>query len=266
MSRKFQIKAVPSSWLENNGRRLDCGPYMSGALEARELLRKHITEPLSKVTSEIYHAGRESRIWVDSPEHGVPFMGSTDILAMDLSCLPLISKKQIASNPKFSIGKGWTLITRSGTVGRMAFARSDMDGVACSEHVMPVVPNESSIKPGYLYAYLSRVRTRYFQRNKNRVCRGHGGVACVPCFIFPKASWSVSNRSFPVLTVLRVSMTDASSAASYTSSSTGFSGRMHLMSTARTKRCTIDSSGGADSVFSIKFSLSWPTKRLLMAH
>ena len=113
---------------------------------------------------------------------------------------------------------------------------------------------------------LSRVRTRYFQRNKNRVCRGHGGVACVPCFIFPKASWSVSNRSFPVLTVLRVSMTDASSAASYTSSSTGFSGRMHLMSTARTKRCTIDSSGGADSVFSIKFSLSWPTKRLLMAH
>ena len=33
-----------------------------------------------------------------------------------------------------------------------------------------------------------------------------------------------------------------------------------------TKRCTIDSSGGADSVFSIKFSLSWPTKRLLMAH
>lgn len=155
MSRKFQIKAVPSSWLENNGRRLDCGPYMSGALEARELLRKHITEPLSKVTSEIYHAGRESRIWVDSPEHGVPFMGSTDILAMDLSCLPLISKKQIASNPKFSIGKGWTLITRSGTVGRMAFARSDMDGVACSEHVMRVVPNESSIKPGYLYAYLS---------------------------------------------------------------------------------------------------------------
>ena len=108
-----------------------------------------------------------------------------------------------------------------------------------------------------------RVRTRYFQRNKNRVCRGHGGVACVPCFIFPKASWSVSNRSFPVLTVLRVSMTDASSAASYTSSSTGFSGRMHLMSTARTKRCTIDSSGGADSVFSIKFGAVLAKKKEL---
>jgi len=29
-----------------------------------------------------------------------------------------------------------------------------MDGVACSEHVMRVVPNEEAIKPGYLYAYL----------------------------------------------------------------------------------------------------------------
>ena len=48
MSRKFQVKAVPSSWLENNGRRLDCGPYLSGAMEAKEKLRalKVKKEPL----------------------------------------------------------------------------------------------------------------------------------------------------------------------------------------------------------------------------
>ena len=46
------------------------------------------------------------------------------------------------------------------------------------------------------------------------------------------------------------------SAASSTSSSTDFSGKMHLMSTAPTKRCTTALSGGAGSVFSIKFSLS----------
>lgn len=155
MSRKFQCRAIPSIWLENNGRRLDCGPYMSGAVEAKELLKRLNTEKLSHVTADIYHAGRESRLWVDSEEHGVPFMGSTDILAADLSYLPLISKKQVASNPRFTVGKGWTLVTRSGTVGRMAFARPDMDGVACSEHVMRVVPNEEVIKPGYLYAYLS---------------------------------------------------------------------------------------------------------------
>ena len=119
------------------------------------LLKKHNTEQLADITDAIYHAGRESRVWVNSPEHGVPFMGSTDILASDLSYLPLISKKQIASNPRFTIREGWTLVTRSGTVGRMAYARPDMDGVACSEDVMRVVPNESLIKPGYLYAYLS---------------------------------------------------------------------------------------------------------------
>ncbi len=155
MSRKFQCRAIPSTWLENNGRRLDCGPYMSGAVEAKELLKRHVTERLADVAEDIYHAGRESRIWVDSLEHGVPFMGSTDILASDLTFLPLISKKQISSNPKFTVRKGWTLITRSGTIGRMAYARPDMDGVACSEHVMRVVPNNELIKPGYLYSYLS---------------------------------------------------------------------------------------------------------------
>ena len=155
MSRKFQIKTVPSTWLENNGRRLDCGPYLCGAIEARGLLRRHQTKSLSGLAIEIFHAGRESRTWVDSPGYGVPFMGSTDVLASDVSGLPLISKKQVASTPRFTIRKGWTLITRSGTIGRMAFARSDMDGVACSEHVMRVLPNEELIMPGYLFAYLS---------------------------------------------------------------------------------------------------------------
>ena len=28
-------KHVPSAWIEREGRRLDCGPYLSGAMEAR---------------------------------------------------------------------------------------------------------------------------------------------------------------------------------------------------------------------------------------
>jgi type I restriction enzyme S subunit len=156
MSRKFQIKAVPSTWLENNGRRLDCGPYLSGAMEARELLRKLRAEKatLADLTVGIFHAGRESRQWVESEEFGVRFMGSTDVLAADLSSLPLISKKQVCANPNFTIRSGWTLITRSGTIGRMAYARPDMDGIACSEHVMRVAPDEEKTKSGYLYAYL----------------------------------------------------------------------------------------------------------------
>jgi type I restriction enzyme S subunit len=32
-------RVVRSGWLEEGGRRLDCNPYMSGALEARDALK-----------------------------------------------------------------------------------------------------------------------------------------------------------------------------------------------------------------------------------
>lgn len=150
-------RVVRSAWLEKEGRRLDCGPYMSGALEAKEALDQLNVRkmPLRDVTVDIFHSGREGRRWVDSPEYGVPFLGSSDILRADLSTLPLLSKKQIQRNPKFTLGPGWTLITRSGTIGRMAYVRPDMVGMACSEDVLRVVPDESKIPPGYLYAFLS---------------------------------------------------------------------------------------------------------------
>ena len=37
----------------------------------------------------------------------------------------------------------------------MAYARPDMDGMACSEDVLRVVPDPDRILPGYLYAFLS---------------------------------------------------------------------------------------------------------------
>lgn len=150
-------RIVRSSWLEEGGRRLDCNPYMSGALEARDALKllKARKEKLKDVTTGIFHAGREGRLWVDSDEFGVPFLGSGDILHSDLSVLPYLSKKQVERNPQFLLKEKWTLITRSGSIGRMAFVRPDMAGMACSEHVLRVAPDETKIPPGYLYAFLS---------------------------------------------------------------------------------------------------------------
>lgn len=150
-------RVVRSSWLHEDGRRLDCNPYMSGALEARDALRALAArkDKLSEVTSGIFHAGREGRLWVNDPSNGIPFLGSSDILAADYSYQPLLSKAQVARNPIFVLGEHWTLITRSGTIGRMAYVRPDMAGMACSEHVLRVVPNAGRIPPGYLYAFLS---------------------------------------------------------------------------------------------------------------
>lgn len=159
MSRKFQYRAIPSTWLENNGHRLDCGPYMSGAVEAKELLKKHRNESLKSLTighkGGIFNGPRFPRVYVDDSTKGIPFLGSVDILDADLSNIFLLSKKQVEGNPALVIGEGWTLITCSGTIGRMAYARSDMKGMAGSQHFIRVVPDISKITPGYLYAYLS---------------------------------------------------------------------------------------------------------------
>lgn len=157
----MKMRTVPSSWFEKEGRRLDCGPYMSGAIEAKVLLEKLPVRkaPLCKVTKDgmagIYHAGREARNYVDNPKYGVPFLRSASILSADLSWLPLISKKQVEQTPGFTIREKWTLITRSGTIGKMAYVRPQMDGLACSEDVLRVIPDPEKILPGYLYAYLS---------------------------------------------------------------------------------------------------------------
>ncbi len=157
----MKAKSVPSSWLERDGRRLDCNPYMSGALEAKVLLEglKARKDALRDVTLKglagIFNGPRFARSYVDDPKAGVPFLGSTDILNADLTSLPRLSKKQVAANPRLVVHVDWTLITCSGTIGRMAYARPDMEGMAGSQHFMRVVPDAEKIPPGYLYAYLS---------------------------------------------------------------------------------------------------------------
>ncbi len=149
-------KLVPSALLEKEGRRLDCGPYLSGAIEAKLLLQGLSVEKvqLSQVTLDLVNAGRIKRLWVTDVEKGVPFLSSTDILDADLRFLSLISKHAVRDNPKLTIRTGWTLVTRAGTIGRMAFARPEMNEMACSEDVLRVIPNPKKVRPGYLYAFL----------------------------------------------------------------------------------------------------------------
>ena len=147
--------------MRRDGRRLDCGPYMSGALEAKIRLEQMVCEkqPLADLClggrSGLVNAGRITRIWVDGPSFGVPFLTSTSILQSDLSDLRFISKRAVEANPQLIVRRGYTLITRAGTIGRMSYTRPDMDGMACTEDVLRVIPDDRRVQPGYLYAFLS---------------------------------------------------------------------------------------------------------------
>jgi len=163
MSRKFQCKTVPSRWLEKDGRRLDCGPYMSGAIEAKELIKHLQTKPLKSLTDGykggIYNGSPFVRNYVKDPNYGVPFLTTSSMLQADLTNIPFLNKKDATSNKLsfLEVKERMTLITCSGSIGRMTYARKDMEGTWSNQNILKIVADENKIKPGYLYAYLSGV-------------------------------------------------------------------------------------------------------------
>lgn len=157
----MKVKSIPSSWIFRDGMRLDCTPYMTGALEARIRLdeisyqKERLEDLCEGGFSGLVNAGRITRQWVGDPSYGIPFLTSTSILQADLSRLRSISSRAVRENPKLLIRHGYTLITRAGSIGRMSYARPDMDGMACTEDVLRVIPDRERVPPGYLYAFLS---------------------------------------------------------------------------------------------------------------
>lgn len=159
----MKVKSIPSSWISRDGLRLDCNPYMSGALEARIRLEELLCrkERLADLTrgheGGIYNGPQFVRNFVDDPANGVPFLGTSSMLRADLSYLPLLKKKDAHSSrlSYLKIEPGMTLISCSGTIGRMVYARPDMEGMWSNQDILKVVPDRDKIPSGYLYAFLS---------------------------------------------------------------------------------------------------------------
>lgn len=79
------------------------------------------------------------------------------MLLADLSTLPLLSKKGAESSrlSYLRLREGMTIISCSGTIGRMTYVRQDMERIWSSQDVLKVVPDPDRIPPGYIYAFLS---------------------------------------------------------------------------------------------------------------
>jgi type I restriction enzyme S subunit len=141
---------VRLSWLYEYGARLDAQPFVSGAIEARETIKGLTTwEPLRTLTrghnGGIFNGPQFSRTYVNDPRYGVPFVGSTDMNEAELSRLPRLRKRDAFSSRLafLELQEGMTLISCSGTIGRMAYVRPSMVGMWSSQHVMKVAPNRT---------------------------------------------------------------------------------------------------------------------------
>ena len=109
---------------------------------------------IKKVSEDIFIGNRAKRVYVKDVEHGIPFLSSSDILKADLDNVKLASKKYTPEIERMSLKKGWTLISRSGTIGNCAFANAKHAQKLASEDVIRLVPN-NILRGGLVYAYLA---------------------------------------------------------------------------------------------------------------
>ncbi|NEW81695.1 MAG: hypothetical protein GZ094_04950 [Mariniphaga sp.] len=142
-------------WLDDSDLRLDASFHLSdGQLTLAAFKRAEIhTEPLQKVSERIFYGGRSRRIYVSNPENGLPFIKGADIIKSDFSNLKIISRKRTANLKEYFLEEGWTVITRSGTIGNTAYVNKDFIGKAASDDIIRVVPK--TVPSGFLYAFLS---------------------------------------------------------------------------------------------------------------
>ena len=147
---------VKYSTKAQSGLRFDASFHLSDGLIVKRQIASspYFLLTIKDVTSDIFYGNRAKRIYVTKRENGIPFLSSSDILQADLESVKLASKKYTPCIEQMTLEKGWTLISRSGTIGNCAFANAKHAQKLASEDVIRLVPN-NILRGGLVYAYLA---------------------------------------------------------------------------------------------------------------
>lgn len=145
------IKAIKATNL-----RVDASYHLSEGQEVKRLIDScpYNMLTIKDVTSDIFIGNRAKRVYVTKRENGIPFLSSSDILQADLENVKLASRKYTPAIEQMTLQKGWTLISRSGTIGNCAFANAKHAQKLASEDVIRTCPN-NILRQGVIYAYLA---------------------------------------------------------------------------------------------------------------
>lgn len=187
----MKVTKVKSCNLSNSGLRMDASLYLSEGIQILSLLNtpQAKTKPLKDITSDIFYGNRSRRVYVTNPKNGIPFIKGADIIKSDFSTLKLISRKKTKNIESYALKEGWTLITRSGSIGNTAFVNGDFVGKAASDDIIRVCPKD--IPAGFLYAYLSsKFGNTLITQNKYGAVIQHiepAHIENIPIPIFPES-------------------------------------------------------------------------------
>lgn len=136
--------------------RLDAHYYNPTAKQAVANIKNCGAEvkTVGEVAERVLMGPRFKRNYVES-DHGVPFLSGKNIVQIRPTNLNYLSNLQISDMEELIVKRGWTLVTCSGTIGRTCFVWENYEEYAASQHILRVIPDESKIDSGYLYAFLS---------------------------------------------------------------------------------------------------------------
>ncbi len=158
---KYELSTVSADEVMHNNHsgseyRLDAHFYNPLAQLAIRNIRqsKCAVKTIDELTERVFMCGRFKRNYVEE-EYGVPFLSGKNIIQIRPTDLKYISLSETSDLDDLKLEASWTLITRSGTIGRTCFVWKNYEKYAATEHIVRVVTNEEEIDPGYLYAFLS---------------------------------------------------------------------------------------------------------------
>lgn len=154
-ARPIKWCAVSLSEIVSNGIRLEAAVYSVEARTAKERVTSNANgfvclmgETSSPVANAFYGTrGKRNYISGNVP-NAIGFLGSSEML----DCSPVPDKFMPASAAEaFRIKQGMVLISRSGTIGNLAFANKTLSRFLVSEHAIRLECREY---PGFVYAFL----------------------------------------------------------------------------------------------------------------
>lgn len=159
---EFQSKGVSFSVKLSDifsSRRFDASYHVPIVERIVEHLTRHCEELTTvgdrRISRQVILPGRFKRVYVDEG-HGVPFFGGRSIGELDPSNKKFLSIAHHADRiaRQLELHENMTLITCSGTIGKVALVPKHWEHWAASQHIIRVVPTDESIA-GYLNIFLS---------------------------------------------------------------------------------------------------------------
>lgn len=144
----------------NSDYRLDASHYDRETAQALADLKKskYELESLSEF-ADVRLPGQFVRIWAQDPKYGHSYVNASELMSLAATGTlggkqRFLSKITDTDINELIIRKGWLLMSCSGTIGRLFYVPSRLDGWAATHDLIRIIPNPG-VPMGYLYAYLS---------------------------------------------------------------------------------------------------------------